>query len=128
MLHRSHESVYDTLREFVVADDGGELLGCCAIDVVRSDLAEVKSLAVSPSARGRGLGSSLVVEGIERARELGVDRFFALTYEKRFFEKLGFRVVDRQELPDKVWRECIACPKADQCDEIAMLYEPAPAE
>ncbi len=128
MLHRSHESVYDTLREFLVAEDDGELLGCCAVDIVWSNLAEVKSLAVSPAARGRGVGSALVSEGMEQARQLGVERFFALTYEQRFFEKLGFGVVDRHMLPDKVWRECIACPKADHCDEIAVLYEPTTAD
>ncbi|MFP4053441.1 MAG: N-acetyltransferase [Phycisphaerae bacterium] len=124
MLHRSHEGVYDSLREFLVAenDDGG-LLGCCAVDIVWSNLAEIKSLAVSPAARGKGVGSKLVRAGMDLAIALGVRRFFALTYEQRFFERLGYCVCDRQTLPDKVWRECIACPKADNCDEIAVIYE-----
>ncbi len=128
MLHRSLESIYGSIREFLVAeDDSGELLGCVACDVFWRDLAEVKSLAVAPAARGRGVGSALVGEALEDARRLGVGRLFALTYERAFFERLGFEVVDRQKLPEKVWRECISCPKADQCDEIAM-WLPAAAE
>jgi amino-acid N-acetyltransferase len=126
MLHRSMESVFDALREFLVAEEADKLLGCCAVDIFPGGLAEVKSLAVSPNARGKGVGSQLVREGLAIARDLGVWRFFTLTYEKRFFEKLGFAVVDRQKLPEKVWRECIHCPKADQCDEIAMTMQPQP--
>ena len=115
MLHRSLESIFESIREFlVVADDEGKVVGCAAIDVVWSDLAEVKSVAVSPHARGQG-----------------VRRLFALTLEDSFFLKCGFEVIDRATLPEKVWRECLACPKADACDEIAMLRRldlPGPAE
>jgi amino-acid N-acetyltransferase len=55
------------------------------------------------------------------ARSLGIKRLFALTYQQRFFERHGFECIDRQALPEKVWRECMACPKADACDEIAMM-------
>ena len=65
--------------------------------------------------------NKLIETAIADARSLGVKKLFALTYEKEFFLKQGFRVIDRQKLPDKVWRECIACPKADACDEIAMV-------
>ncbi len=121
MLHRSLESVYDSLRELRVAVGRGKLLGCVAVDVFWSNLAEVKSLAVSPGARGRGIGGKLIEAAVADARALGVKKLFALTYEKEFFLKQGFRVIDRHKLPDKVWRECIACPKAEACDEIAMV-------
>jgi amino-acid N-acetyltransferase len=121
MLHRSLESVYDCLREFHVATGRGKLLGCVAVDVFWANLAEVKSLAVSPTARGRGIGGKLIESAIADAKSLGIKKLFALTYEKEFFLKQGFRVIDRQKLPDKVWRECIACPKAEACDEIAMV-------
>jgi amino-acid N-acetyltransferase len=121
MLHRSLESVYDSLREFRVAITRGKLLGCVAVDVFWANLAEVKSLAVSPAARGKGIGGKLIDAAVTDARSLGIKKLFALTYEKDFFLKQGFRVIDRQKLPDKVWRECIACPKADACDETAML-------
>lgn len=122
MLHRSLESVYDALREFIVAEnDGGEVVACAAMDLFWADLAELKSLAVSPDHRGLGIGRLLVKKAIEDARALGVSRLFALTYEKEFFEKLGFHVIDKSALPEKVWRECISCPKADSCDEIALM-------
>ena len=131
MLHRSLESVYDSLREFQVAQDReGKLAGCVAVDIFWADLAEVKSLAVAPEHRGKGLGRQLVEAAVGDAAGLGIKRLFALTYEKDFFLHNGFELVDRQCLPEKVWRECIACPKADACDEIAVIrtLEAAPAE
>ena len=122
MLHRSLESCYEALREFQVAeDDDGRIVGSVAVDVVWSDLAEVKSLAVAPSCRRRGVGAMLMDAAIADARRLGVRRLFALTYERAFFQRHGFDVVDRAKLPEKVWRECIFCPKVDACDEIAVL-------
>ncbi|MCD6365596.1 MAG: N-acetyltransferase [Planctomycetes bacterium] len=121
MLHRSLESVYEALREFIVAQDNGKIVGCCAVDVFWADLAEVRSLAVAQGVRGLGIGSQLVAAAIEDARRLGIRRLFTLTYERKFFERHGFNVVDRQTLPEKVWRVCIACPKVDACDETAMI-------
>jgi len=121
MLHRSLESVYDALREFLVAENDGRVVACGAMDIFWADLAEIKSLAVAPDLRGRGIGQRMVEAAIADAKRLGILRLFTLTYERKFFEKLGFEVVDRDTLPEKVWRECIACPKADHCDEIAMV-------
>lgn len=125
MLHRSLESVYDAIREFHVAvevgSEGEKVVGCVAVDVFWSDLAEVKSLAVAPDRRGRGVGSKLVKVALDDARRLGVKRIFALTYEKDFFAREGFLVIDRATLPDKVWTECIHCPRVDACDEIAVM-------
>jgi amino-acid N-acetyltransferase len=123
MLHRSLESVYDALRDFWVAQDAdGMIVGCVAVTIYWSDLAEVKSLAVAPGRQGEGIGSKLVAAGVQDAGRLGVRRLFALTYEKDFFLRNGFELIDRQMLPEKVWRECISCPKAEACDEIAVMY------
>lgn len=121
MLHRSLESVYEALREFLVAEEDGRVLGCVAVDVFWADLAEIKSLAVDPDSRGGGVGRQLLAAAIDDARALGVGRIFALTYEQEFFAGHGFEKIDRSMLPEKVWRECVACPKADACDEIAMM-------
>jgi amino-acid N-acetyltransferase len=122
MLHRSMESIYNSLREFQVAtDDNGKVVGCGAVDIFWSDLAEVKSLAVGPNMVGQGVGRLLLTAAIEDARRMGVKRLFTLTYEQGFFERLGFEIIDRHDLPEKVWRECLACPKAEACDEIAMM-------
>jgi len=123
MLHRSLESVYDCIREFLVAEENGDVLGCIAIDVFWADLAEIKSLAVDQEARGKGVGKRLVEAAAKDAARIGVTRLFALTYEKGFFEACGFAVVDRDALPEKVWRECFVCPKKDHCDEIAMTRD-----
>lgn len=122
MLHRSLESVYNTLRDFLVADDDdGRILGCAAVSLVWADLAEVKSLAVLPDRRRHGIGSTLLQAAMADARRLGATRLFALTYEKEFFARAGFERIDRDGLPEKVWRECLSCPKADACDETAMM-------
>ena len=122
MLHRSMESIYDSLREFQVAcDDDNRVLGCVAVDIFWSDLAEVKSVAVNPNSVGQGIGGSLLKAAISDAVRMGVRRLFTLTYEQAFFERQGFEVIDRHSLPDKVWRECLGCPKSEACGEIAMM-------
>ncbi|MDP7287244.1 MAG: N-acetyltransferase [Phycisphaerae bacterium] len=122
MLHRSMESVYDCLREFQVACDAEQrVVGCVAVDIFWADLGEVKSVAVAPGQVGQGIGGSLLKAAIQDARRMGVKRLFTLTYEQTFFERQGFEVIDRHSLPEKVWRECLACPKSDACDEIAMM-------
>ena len=122
MLHRSLESVYETLREFYVAEDESrKLVGCAAVDIFWGDLAEIKSLAVSSEHLNEGIGSKLLKAAIEDARKLGIRKLFALTYETQFFARHGFESIDRETLPEKVWRECIVCPKAEACDEIAMM-------
>ncbi len=123
MLPRSLSSMYENVREFHVAEDtggGGRVVGVGALSVVWANLAEVCALAVEPSQRGLGLGRQLTEACVEEARSLGVRTIMTLTYERAFFEKLGFSVVDRQQLPLKVWSECIRCPKNQACDEIAM--------
>ncbi len=123
MLHRSLESVYDSLREFQIADDNGEVVGCVAVDIFWGDLAEIKSLAVAPGQHDKGIGGALMEAAIADAKAIGVKRLFALTYEQPFFARHGFVLTDRQLLPEKVWRECLACAKADACDEICMQLE-----
>lgn len=128
MLHRSLESVYDSLREFLVAvDDDDKVVGCVAVDIYWANLAEVCSLAVAEQQVGKGVGRKLIEAAVEDARKFDISRLFTLTYEHRFFENNGFRVIDRHTLPEKVWRVCVGCPKADACDEIAMIRELPPA-
>jgi amino-acid N-acetyltransferase len=120
MLFRSLADIYEKLQLFVVAEEDGAVVGCCALEIIWSDLAEVKSLAVGPEHQGRGIGRALVEASVEQARRLGVPRVFALTLEPRFFEKLGFAVLGMDELPMKVWSDCARCPKQQDCDEIAV--------
>jgi amino-acid N-acetyltransferase len=124
MLPRSLASLYENLRDFQVAvDDRDQVIGTAALTLVWANLAELASLAVDREYRGKGLGKQLAQACLAEAKSLGIKRVMTLTYEQRFFEKLGFDVVDRQKLPLKVWRECVRCPKNQACDEIAMICE-----
>ena len=134
MLPKSTAALYETVRQFHVVEDEatGQVVGVCGLSIIWADLAEVVSLAVDASQRGQGLGRKLVEACLDEAQALGLRRVMSLTYEQRFFEKLGFTVVDRQELPLKVWADCVRCPKNEACDEIAMIrvfdHIPAPPE
>ncbi len=123
MLHRSLSQLYENLRDFFVVEVDGEIMGCAALHVTWKDLAEVKSLAVSAEAQGMGYGRLLVQRCLKEAKVVKVDKVFALTYKPAFFEKLGFRICDRAELPRKVWTECVHCPKFYDCHEIAVITE-----
>jgi amino-acid N-acetyltransferase len=124
MLPRTMGEVYENLRDFfVVRESDGSLMGCVALHIVWSDMAEVKSLAVPENVQTRGLGSLLVDAAIEEARNIGLERAFALTYRPAFFERLGFVQADVMTLPRKVWNECYRCPKFPSCNEIALVRE-----
>ena len=123
MLPRSLNELYENLRDFLVFEENGEILGCCALHVSWEDLGEVKSLAVKPGNTGRGIGRKLVEGCLKETEGLGIKRVFALTFNPEYFEKRGFRRIQKEELPHKIWSECINCPKFPNCDEIAMLKE-----
>jgi amino-acid N-acetyltransferase len=113
--------IYENLQSFSVVENDGEVVGCCALAIIWSDLAEIKSLAVSESSKGGGVGKMLVTAAVQQAFELGIKKVFALTMEPGFFEKLGFEVVDKDVFPMKVWSDCARCPKQDHCDETAVM-------
>lgn len=124
MLPRTMGEVYENIRDFfVLRGTDGRFLGCAALHIVWSDLAEVKSLAVPEDVNGRGLGSKLVLATVEEARQIGLQRVFALTYRPAFFERLGFVQADVMTLPRKVWNECYRCPKFPSCNEIALTLD-----
>jgi amino-acid N-acetyltransferase len=123
MLSRSLSELYESLRDFYVVEEDGVLLGASALHIVWEDLAEVRSVAVVEDSGRKGIGSRLVQACIAEARELGLKRIFCLTYKPDFFGKHGFRLVDKSELPHKVWGDCIKCAKFPDCDENAMILD-----
>ena len=123
MLSRSLSELYESLRDFYVFEHDGALLGTAALHIVWDDLAEVRSVAVAEEAGRKGIGSQLVQACIDEARQIGLKRIFCLTYKPDFFAKLGFRLVDKSELPQKVWGDCIKCVKFPDCDENAMILD-----
>ena len=124
MLPRSLADIYENLRDyFVFLGNDGELVGSAAIHIMWEDLAEVRSLAVREGKMRRGVGTQLVESCISEAIVLGIARVFALTYKPEFFEKLGFHVVDKSELPQKIWTDCLKCSKFPDCDEVALVAD-----
>ncbi|MDQ6858556.1 MAG: GNAT family N-acetyltransferase [Chloroflexota bacterium] len=121
MLERTEAFLRANLADFQVAVDGDHLLGCGALAVLTSDLAEVRSLAVAPAAGGQGVGRAIVSACVDRARERGLRRVFALTLVPDFFTKCGFTLTSLGRLPEKSTAECPVCPKRFACDEHAML-------
>jgi len=123
MLPRSLNELYENVRDYFVLEREGDVVGCCAMHVTWSDLGEVKGLAVRDQCRGRRLGETLVHACLSDAREFGVARLFVLTYIPEYFERFGFRRVEKAELPQKVWTECIRCPKFPDCGEVSMVLD-----
>lgn len=122
LLPRSLSQLYGHLRDFyVVENESDGLVGCAALSIVWENMAEVRSLAVAHDIRRRGCGRMLVEACIAEARELAIHKLFALTYQLPFFQALGFSLVEKDVLPQKVWMDCIHCPKFPDCDENAVL-------
>ena len=124
MLSRPHNVLYETLREFVVAEDADKkIVGVGALHLTWNELAEVRSMAVHPDFSRQGIGSAIVKKLLEEGRAVGVKKFFTLTYRPEFFKSLGFELTTKESLPHKIWKECIECPKFPNCDEIALTLE-----
>lgn len=123
LLPRTLNELYQHLRDFFVYELHGEVVGIAALSLYWEDLAEVRSLAVQDGQGGKGLGAALVHACLDEAARLGIRRVFALTYRPGFFEKLGFREIDKRELPQKIWKDCIRCAKFACCDEVALIRD-----
>src|ERR1700686_1121287 len=121
MLPRTEFEMSENIRDFSVAYLGERLAGCGALHFYTPTSGEVRSLAVDPHLKTRGVGRR-IVEALEReAVENQLHAIFAFTYVPDFFRKMGFREVERGALPLKAWKDCLRCPKFQSCDEIAMM-------
>ncbi len=120
MLPRSRNMLYENIREFLLAEEDNQLVGVASLHILWSDLAEIRALAVSSGYKRRGIGTQIVRALEEEARELGCTRLFALTYQPEFFKYCGYDEVSKDQMPQKVWSECINCIKFPNCDEIAV--------
>lgn len=123
MLPRSLQEIYENIRDYTVYLEGERLVGCAALHVFWKDLAEIKSLAVDESCQGKGIAKELVRECVKEAATLRASKAFVLTYLPDFFLPLGFRIVEKESLPQKIWTECIKCHKFPECTEIAMILD-----
>lgn len=150
LLPRSLSELYDHVRDYyvldsgdreiqvpvdenpLIADDGrpadsgdrGQIIqGVCGLNICWEDLAEIKSLAVSESWKGKGFGLQLVQACLEEAHFFGLKKVFTLTYIPEFFIKIGFKPVDKSALPHKIWSDCLNCPKFPDCDENSLMMD-----
>lgn len=121
MLQRPKAMLYERIREFIIAEEDNEVVGVGALSIIWKDLAEVRSLAVKDTFQGKGLGKEITERLVESAKALGIEKVFTLTYQAGFFKKLGFAVVDKESMPQKVWKDCVNCHKFPNCDETAMI-------
>ncbi|HSW50548.1 MAG TPA: N-acetyltransferase [Bryobacteraceae bacterium] len=120
MLPRTDFELAENVRDFTVAEVEGEVAGCGALHFYGLRTGEVRSLAVHPDRKKLGIGRGLVEALESEALDHGLVSVFAFTYIPDFFSKLGYVEVDRRQLPAKVWKDCLRCPKLQCCDEIAM--------
>ncbi len=121
VLPRKPEDVYERIREWIVAEEDGEMVGVGALAVYWADLAEVRSLVVKPERRGNGVGAHIVAALVEEAQALGIANVFTLTRAVDFFKKQGFAISAREKFPRKIWKDCRRCPLQHNCDEAAMV-------
>ncbi len=120
-LPRSEEEILTSIRDFAVSTVDGRVVGCGALWLYTPSLAEIRSVGVDPDLHGGGIGSGIVEHLAAIAGKLRVERVFVLTRAPLFFERLGFRQVSVNGLPEKILKDCARCPKKHCCDEIAMV-------
>ncbi|KFL16736.1 acetyltransferase [Geobacillus stearothermophilus] len=121
VLPRSLLSIYQHLQCMYVAREDNQIVGVAGLHILGHDLGEVRSLVVSPDHTGKGIGRMLVHHIANEAARLGVKRLISFTYQVEFFRKCGFEIAEKATLPEKVWIDCVNCPKLDCCDETAMI-------
>jgi amino-acid N-acetyltransferase len=127
LLSRAIPELCENVRDFIVAEDDGCVVGCGALHLYGAHLAEIRSIAVRPDRKGSGVGRALVESLVEESRRHGVACLCLFTRTPGFFGHLGFQVAQRQDLPDKIYKDCVHCPNLLDCDEIAMVMGKIPA-
>ncbi len=139
LLRRSYAEICENIRDFTVAElpptpeqvtedptADPEFLGCGALHLYGPHLAEVRSIVLHPHARGKGAGAALLTALLAESEDHGVATTCLFTRLPAFFERFGFRVAERNAMPDKIYKDCQACPRLYACDEVAMVKGPLP--
>ncbi|MDX9813097.1 MAG: N-acetyltransferase [Sulfurimonas sp.] len=124
ILPRSDDDVATNIRSYILAKEGGAIVGFCALHIHTKELAETRSLIVKEDKRGKGVGQALVNQAILEARALELKKVLTLTYQKDFFEKLGFVEIPKESIPEhKIWADCIKCKFFPVCNEVSLIKE-----
>jgi amino-acid N-acetyltransferase len=128
LLPRTLQEICENVRDFIVVEERGRVIACAALHFYGLSLAEVRSVTVDKTAQGRDVGKKLVEGLIAESKNHRIDRVFLFTRVPEFFAKMGFVTVPHQILPEKVHKDCLACPRREDCDEIAMVLGEQEAE
>ena len=124
VLPRSRNYVFQNLRDFMVVEKEGRIVGCGSVHVLWADMAEIRALVIDPQWGGDGLGTQATEFLMREARQLGVKSLYVFSQHRRFFEHMGFRALAEDEVPRRLWAECIDCVKfPEACDEVALGLE-----
>ena len=126
LLGRTLAEICENIRDFVVVEHDGEVVGCGALHLYGMHLAEVRSITIGPKAKGHGAGRLLIDSLLAEAARQSVTCVCLFTRIPDFFGKMGFTVVDKELLPDKMYKDCLRCPRLHACDEIAMYMGELP--
>jgi len=121
VLPRALGEICENIRDYFVVREGNKIIACAALHINWLDLAEIRSLATAEEEQHQGVGSLLVQACLNEARELGITTVYCLSRRPPFFEKQGFHLVDKTELPRKIWGDCYRCPKFPNCDASALI-------
>lgn len=110
LLAKDLVTLYEDVPDFRVATAGGDIVGCGAVHVMWEDIAEVRTLAVRPEHRGRGVGSALLAELVRTAADLGVRRVACLTFEVDFFTRHDFTAAEDAGVAPEVFAQMVRSP------------------
>ena len=122
ILYRDEDEIATNIRSYVVAYDGKIPIGVGALHIFSPFLGEIRSLAVSKDYQKKGIGKEIINTLLEEAKKINLKEVLVLTYQKEFFEKLGFREIPKESIPDKkIWADCIKCKFFPNCNEIALI-------
>jgi len=127
VLPRTLAEICENVRDFTVLEDGNQIVGCGALHLYGPHLAEIRSIIVAPGEQRRGCGSKLVQALLAEAKKHRVGCVCLFTRKPEFFARLGFRMAQRESLPDKIYKDCCVCPRLHCCDEFAMVRGQLPA-
>jgi len=122
ILERSEDEIATNIRSYILALNGEDIFGFCALHIHTHELAEIRSLIVKENMRGQKIGENLVIKALEEARKLGLKRVLSLTYKQAFFERLNFIEIPKESLPEhKIWADCIKCKHFPICNEVSLI-------
>lgn len=122
MLYRQRDDIIQNLRDYYVVVKAKQVVGSVALHIYSDRLSEIKALAVAQEYQGLGLSKKLIKRCLREAKDLGLSKVFVLTYVDNLFKKLKFKPANKQQLPEKIWKECRFCAKVLKCDEKCLVY------